>query len=129
MTVGRAAAAALYLAAALIWVGAMLVGSALGCEGGCFGDEESRLDTSLVLSLVGLALAAAAFTGSLFSRRLGVTLLVLHAVLFFANLGVLSSLRDTDSPWILLVPGAIAAAAGYVAVGGHQLRRRTRQPS
>jgi hypothetical protein len=121
VTWGRAAAAGVYIAAALLWVGGMLLGSTLGCEGGCFGDERSQLDAALVLSLLGLCLAAAALVASLLSRRLGLSVLAVHACVFVANVGMLSGLPDVDSPWIFLVPGALAALAGYVAVGGHQL--------
>jgi hypothetical protein len=121
MTFGRAAAGALYIAAAFFWVVGMLLGSMLGCEGGCFGDERDRLDTSLVLSLVGLSLATAAFVGSLLSRRVGLLVLGVHVIVFVANLVVLSGLPDSGSPWFLLVPGGLAALAGYIAVGGRQV--------
>jgi hypothetical protein len=122
MTLGRVAAAAVYFAAAILWVGGMWLGSMLGCEYGCFGDERDRLDTSLVLSLVGVALAAAAFFGSVFSRRLGLLLLGVHLLVFAINLAVLSEVGDAE-PWILVLPAALAAVAGYFAVGGRQLTR------
>jgi hypothetical protein len=73
------------------------------------------------VAVIGLAIAAAAFFCSLFSRRLGLSLLALHVVLFAVNLGVVWDLADT--PWVLIPPASLAAAVGYVAVGG--VRRRT----
>ena len=123
---GRAIAAAIYVGATLLWVGAMGLGSLLGCEGGCFGDERTRLETGLILSLVGLPLCTAAFFVSLANRHLGMILLAAHVVVFCVNLRVLSGLHGTASPWVLLFPGALAALAGYVAVGGASTRRAVR---
>jgi hypothetical protein len=124
MTLGRVAAAVIYFAAAIVWVGGMWLGSMLGCEYGCFSDERERLDTSLVLSLVGLALATAAFLGSLFSRRLGLLLLGVHLLVFVINLALLSEVGDVE-PWIFVLPAALAAVAGYVAVGGTPMATRS----
>jgi hypothetical protein len=117
MSLRRSMAATIYLLATLAWAAAMFLSSLLGCEGGCYGgDERHRLDLSLTLSWVGLALAGAAFIGSLFSRWLGFSLLAFHIVVFSVNLGIFWGLAD--SPWVFIPLGAIAGTAGYIAVGG-----------
>jgi predicted MFS family arabinose efflux permease len=59
----------------------------LFCEGGnCTPNEHYRMDVSLVLSFVGLAAAAATLLGGLFRRRLGLSLLYGHIVLFAVNM-------------------------------------------
>jgi hypothetical protein len=116
MSLRRSMAATIYLLAALAWAAAMFLSSLLGCEGGCYGDERHRLDLSLTLSWVGLALAGAAFIGSLLSRWLGFSLLAFQIVVFSVNLGIFWGLAD--SPWVFIPLGAIAGTAGYIAVGG-----------
>jgi hypothetical protein len=116
LMLGRSLASAVYLGATLFWLAAMALSAALGCEGGCGESEVHRLDVSEVLAVIGLAIAAAAFLCSLFSRWLGLSLLALHAVVFAVNLGVFWNLADT--PWVLIPPASLAAAVGYVAVGG-----------
>jgi hypothetical protein len=118
---GRSLAAVVYLGATLFWFAAMALSAALGCGDGCGESEVHRLDVSEVLAVIGLAIAAAAFLCSLLSRRIGLSLLALHVVVFAVNLGVIWDLADT--PWVLIPPASLAAAVGYVAVGG--VRRRT----
>ncbi len=115
---GRVLSVAVYLGAAIAWLGAMALSSLLGCEGGCVGDESDRLNLSLILAGIGVVLAAAAFMSSLASRRVGLTLLGLHVVVFAVNLVVLAGIPDITTPAIFVVPAAVAAAAGFVAVGG-----------
>jgi hypothetical protein len=117
---GRSLAAAVYLGATLFWLTAMSLSVALGCDGGCVDSEMHRLNVSEVLAVVGIAVAAAAFLGSLFSRWISLSLLALHAVVFAINLGVFWGLADT--PWVVVPPASLGAAVGYIAVGG--LRRR-----
>ncbi len=126
VTFGRALAAAVYVLATLLWAGAMVLGRALGCEGGdCTGDELHRMDLSVVLGFVGLAVAAAALLGSLVRRWLGLSLLGAHVVVFAINLGIFWGLADT--PWVFIPPAALTAAAGYAAMGGFPPTRMSSQ--
>jgi hypothetical protein len=121
MSLRRALAAAIYLLAAIAWALAMALSSLLGCEGGCFGDERDRLDASVVLGGIGVSLAVAAFFGSILKRWLGLSFLGLHVVVFAINLGIYWGLANSPSVFIPLA--GLAAAAGYVAVGGPALPR------
>ncbi len=118
MMLGRSLAAAVYLGATLFWLAVMALSAALGCGGGCGENDVHRLHVSEVLAVIGLAIGAAAFLCSLFSRWLGLSLLALHVVVFAVNLGFFWSLADT--PWVLIPPASLAAAVGYIAVGGVQ---------
>jgi hypothetical protein len=116
----RALAAVIYVLTTLLWAGAMVLGRLLMCEGGnCTANELHRMDVSLVLGFVGLAVAAAAVLGSVLRRSLGVSFLCLHVVVFATNLGVFWGLGE--DPWVFIPAAALAAAAGYVAVGGSAL--------
>jgi hypothetical protein len=119
-------AAAVYLGATLFWLAAMALSAALGCDGGCGESEVHRLDVREVLALIALAIAAAAFLCSLFSRWLGLSLLALHAVVFAVNPGVFRDLADT--PWVLIPPASLTAAVGYVAVGVFGEVAQVREP-
>jgi len=77
------------------------------------------MDVSVVLGLIGLTVAAAALLAAVLRRSLGLFLLCSHVVVFAINLGIFWGLGDT--PWFLIPFAAVAAAAGYVAVGGHGL--------
>jgi hypothetical protein len=120
VTFGRALAAAVYVLATLLWAGAMVLGRLLVCEGGnCAENELHRMDVSVVLGFVGLAVAAAAVLGSVLRRSLGFSFLCLHVVVFATNLGVFWGLGD--APWVFIPVAALVAAAGYIAVGGSGL--------
>ena len=117
---GRALAGAVYVLATLNWAGAMVLSRDFGCEGGdCTQNELHRMDVSVVLGLIGLTIAAAALLASLFRRSLGLFLLCSHVVVFAINLGIFWGLGDT--PWYVIPFAALAASAGFVAVGGHGL--------
>jgi hypothetical protein len=111
MMVGRSLAAAACLGGTVCWVVAMSAVWGLGCGTGC--------SESLVLAVVGLAMAPAAFVCSRSSRRLGLLLPALHALLFAINLAMFWHLAGT--PWKVIPPAVLVAAFGVVAVGG--LRR------
>jgi len=121
VVVGRALAAVVYMLATLSCAGANVLGRLLFCEGGdCTTNEQHRMDVSLVLSVAGLAAAAATLLGAVFSRRLGLAALSCHVILFVVNLAFYWGLAD--SPWIFIPLAALAAAAGYVAVGSSARR-------
>ena len=88
MSLGRSLAAAIDLLATLAWAAAMGLFSLLGCVGGCFGDERTRLDVSLVFGFVGLAVAAAALLSSILRRSVGLSFLGLHILVYALNLGI-----------------------------------------
>ena len=115
VTWARVLAAAIYVLATLLWAGAMVLSRGLGCEGGdCTVDEVRRLDLSVVLGFVGLAVAAAALLGALLRRWLGLSLLGTHLAVYAINLGIFWGLADT--PGVFIPLAALAAAAGYVAI-------------
>jgi hypothetical protein len=117
IVLGRSLAAVVYVLATLSWAGAMVLGRLLFCEGGdCTTNELHRMDLSVVLGFVGLAVAAATLLGGVFRRWLGLTLLCCHIIVFDINLGIFWGLAD--SPWVFIPLSALAVAAGYVAVGG-----------
>jgi hypothetical protein len=117
MTFGRALVAAAYILATLSWAAAMTLSRALGCEGGnCTTNEIQRMDVSFVLGWVGLTAAAAAVLGSVFRRSVGLSVLCLHVFVFAVNLGIFWGLGD--APGVFIPVAGLAAAAGYVAVGG-----------
>jgi len=116
---GRFLAVAAYLGGTACWVVAMSAAWGFGCGTGCTESEVLRLDLSLVLAVVGLAVAPAAFVGSRSSRRLGLSLLALHALVFAINLAMFWVLAGTT--WKVIPPAVLVAAFGFVAVGG--LRR------
>ena len=99
----------------------MLLSRLLICDGGCATTDIARMNASLVLSFVGVAVAAAAVLGSIVRRRLGLTILWFHALLYAINLALFWGLAD--SPWVFLPLAAVAAAAGHVAVGAHHIDR------
>jgi hypothetical protein len=116
----RALAAVIYVLTTLLWAGAMVLGRLLMCEGGnCTKNELHRMDVSVVLGFIGLAVAAAAVLGSVLRRSLGFSFLCLHVFVFAVNLGVFWGLGD--DPWVFIPAAAFVAAAGYVAVGGSSL--------
>jgi hypothetical protein len=121
VTFGRALAAAIYLIATVAWAAAMGLSSLLGCEGGCFGDERHRLDVSLILGFIGLALAAGTLLGSLLKRWVGLSFLALHIAVFAINLGIFWGLAD--APWTFIPAASLAAVAGYFAVAGLRVTR------
>jgi hypothetical protein len=106
----------------------MVLSWAIGCEDAdCTRSELERLDLSLVLSFVGLAVAAAALLGSVVKTGFGLSFLAMHVVVFAINLGVYWDLGDT--PGIFLPLAALAAMAGYVGVGGRGLASERRDSS
>jgi hypothetical protein len=114
--VARALAAATYWLATVAWAAVMGLSSLMGCEGGCFGDTRHRLNVSLVLGLVGLAIASAAMLGSILRRWIGLSFLGLHVLVFAINLGIFWGLGAT--PWIFIPPATLAALAGYLGLPG-----------
>ena len=117
MTVGRSLTASVYILATLSWAVVMTLGRLLGCEGGnCTTNEMRRMDVSFVLGWVGLAVAAAALLASVFGRSVGLSVLALHVSVFAVNLGIFWGLGD--APGVFIPLAGLAAAAGYVAVGG-----------
>ena len=119
MTFGRSLAAVVYVLAALAWAGAMVLSRGLICDGGCTASEVDRMDTSVVLAFVGLAIAAAALFGSVLRPRFGLVLLWCHALLWTINLALFWEVPD--AAWGFVPAAVLAAAAGFVAVGGHKI--------
>jgi hypothetical protein len=117
VTLGRSLAAAVYLGTTLIWVAAMGVAREFACyEGPCREGVVHSVDLSVVLAVIGLAVAAAAFFCSVFNRWLGLSLLALHAAVFAINLAIFWDMTGTT--WKAIPPASLAAAFGYVALGG-----------
>lgn len=107
--------------ATLSWAGGMALSRLLFCEGGnCTQHDRYGMDASLVLSLIGLAVAAATLLGAVFRRWLGLAALCCHIVVFAVNLAFFWGLAD--SPWVFIPLAGLAAAAGYAAVGRSAVR-------
>jgi len=82
-------AAIVYVLATLLWTVAMLVYGFASCIGGnCADTTQHRLNLSLLLSVIGLAVAAAVLLAVLRRHWLGLWLLLAHVVVYAINLGV-----------------------------------------
>jgi len=119
MTLGRSLAAVVYVLSTLTWAGIMVLSRALLCDGGCTPNQVDHMDATVVLGFIGLAIATAALFGSVVRLWLGLALLWCHALVFAINLALFWGLAD--SAWVFLVPAALTAAAGHVAVGAHRV--------
>jgi hypothetical protein len=120
-TFGRALAAVVYALATLLWAGAMLLDWGFRCiDGDCADTTLHRLDLSLLLSVIGLAVAVAVLLAAVRRHWLGVWFLLAHVVIYAINLGVFWDLAK--SPLLIIPPAVLVAAVGYFAVGGAVLR-------
>ena len=82
-------AAIVYVLATLLWAVAMLVYGFASCiDGDCADTTQHRLNLSLLLSVIGLAVAAAVLLAVLRRHWLGLWLLLAHVVVYAINLGV-----------------------------------------
>jgi hypothetical protein len=113
----RTMAAIVYVLATLLWALAMFLDWGLRCiDGDCADTTLHRLDLSLLLSVLGLAVAAAVLLAAVHRHWVGVWLLLAHVVVYAINLGVFWDLAK--SPLLVIPPAVLVAAVGYFAVGG-----------
>jgi hypothetical protein len=120
----RAIAAIAYVLATLLWAVAMLVDAFARCiDGDCADTTQDRLDLSLLLSVIGLAVAAAVLLAVLRRHWLGLWLLLAHVLVYAINLGVFWDLAKT--PWLIIPPAALVAAVGYFSVRGSTPRSQS----
>jgi hypothetical protein len=114
---GRTVAAIVYVLATLLWALAMLLDWGFRCiDGDCADTTLHRLDLSLLLSVIGLAVAAAVLLAAVRRHWLGVWLLLTHVVVYAINLGVFWNLAK--SPVLIIPPAVLVAAVGYFAGRG-----------
>ena len=125
MVVARIFGALVYLGCTLLWAGLMALALVMKCDDSCgAGDDWTdnvhawQYGAIGWLGAAGLGLAVLALVLSLFRRELGLAALAAHAVVFATNAVILLAGPGTSVPLVVVGPAALAAAAGFVAVGG-----------
>jgi len=128
MTMVRVAGALIYVGGAFAWAIAMAFWSFIRCDscnstpGVWFENPQSwQYDAIVWFGWTGLALAALAFCLSLVRQWIGFLTFWVHVAVFLGNLVIIVAGRSIGAALQIVLPAALVACAGFVAVGGHSL--------